>query len=395
MSFASAGMVGVNSGFEDDDGNLLDDAGTGINAGIDWNNFADVSWVQSATPATPTRQADKTLSGWKFKGIEDWQATTADSGFAGGTKQDADCPGVITAKAPNKDDLKRIYLASKTVSVDVNPDENVTVLEDHTFLNLAWVRIPQNTTSPSAHIGFEFNKATKDTAPCGGTSPLVHRTVNDLLVVYDFEGGSTDVPTISLRKWVDSGTCEIANNSPPCWGPATNLTALGFAEAKVNTVGSVLDELSPPSSLATGSSVDATLGTNEFGEAGIDLTAAGVFDPDVCNSFGTAYAVSRSSGNSGTAQMKDLDGPAPFTLQNCGSVTIIKRTAPRDLNQNFSYTSNLVGTCTTDATPAAFTLNDNGAGDTTSNTETCTDVPAGNYTVTEGSDPTGFVFTDL
>jgi uncharacterized surface anchored protein len=93
--------------------------------------------------------------------------------------------------------------------------------------------------------------------------------------------------------------------------------------------------------------------------------------------------------------MKDLVGPGNFNLTNCGSVTIIKRTAPRDLNQNFSYTSNLAGTCTTDATPAAFTLNDNGAGDTTSNTETCTDVPAGSYTVTEGADPAGFVFTDL
>jgi hypothetical protein len=28
------------------------------------------------------------------------------------------------------------------------------------FLGLAWVRIPQNTTSPSAHIGFEFSKGT-------------------------------------------------------------------------------------------------------------------------------------------------------------------------------------------------------------------------------------------
>ncbi len=51
------------------------------------------------------------------------------------------------AKAPNKDDLKRVYVTSNTVGGDV-------------FLGLAWVRIPQNTTSPSAHIGFEFNQGT-------------------------------------------------------------------------------------------------------------------------------------------------------------------------------------------------------------------------------------------
>jgi hypothetical protein len=26
-----------------------------------------------------------------------------------------------------------------------------------------------------------------------------------MLIVYDFEGGATDTPTISLRRWVTSG----------------------------------------------------------------------------------------------------------------------------------------------------------------------------------------------
>jgi len=363
---AIAGPVGTASGFEDDDGNL------NVNSTFDWNSFSPVTW----TGTSPSRQATKTVSGWQFKGLEDWQATTADSGFAGGTKQDDNCPSVITAKAPNKDDMKRIYLSSKTVSVSGS---------DHVILNLAWVRIPQNTTSASAHIGFEFNKGTTACASGG----LVNRSLGDMLIVYDFEGSATDNPTLTLRRWVTSGACEIGSNSPPCWGPAVNLTALGFAEAKVNTTATALDTVAPS---------NETLGLNEFGEAGIDLTAAGVFSPNVCESFGKAYAVSRSSGNSGTAQMKDLVGPADFNLQNCGSVTIIKRTAPRDLDQNFSYTSTLAGSqisCTADATPAAFTLNDNGTGDTSSNTETCTNVPAGSYTVTEGADPAGFAFTDL
>ncbi len=391
---ASAGPVGTNAGFEDDDGNLIDNAplfapGPPATGDIDWNNFDPTTWTGTA----PTRQSTKVFNGWQFLGLEDWQATTADSAFAGGTKQDDDCPSIVTGKAPNKDDLKRIYLASKTVSVDVDPGAGVT-LEDHIFLMLAWVRIPQNTTSPSAHIGFEFNKGTATpTAACPtGSNGLVHRVAGDMLIVYDFEGGTTDVPTLTLRRWVTSGACEIASNSAPCWGVATNLTAGGFAEGKVNTTSSALDTIAPS---------DETLQLNEFGEAGVDLTGAGVFSANTCESFGKAYGVSRSSGNSGTAQMKDLVGPGNFSLQNCGTIIIKKRTNPRGINQNFDFTSNIAGsqlTCSADTTPASFTLNDNGntgTGDSTGNTETCTNVPAGTYTVSEGSTPSGFAFNNF
>jgi uncharacterized surface anchored protein len=67
------------------------------------------------------------------------------------------------------------------------------------------------------------------------------------------------------------------------------------------------------------------------------------------------------------------------------------------VDQNFGYTSNIAGselTCTADTTPASFTLNDDAGVDNATNTEDCTNVPAGNYTVTEGADPSGFKFTD-
>jgi len=376
---AFAGPVSTVSGFEDDDANLI------VNSTFDWNGFNPTTWTGTA----PYRVSTKTVAGWKFAGIEDEQAKTSDTGFAGGVKQDDACPSVIGSKAPNKDDLKRIYLSSKTVPVSG---------VDHVILNLAWVRIPQNTTSPSAHVAFEFNKSS---TLCGaGSGGLVQRSAGDMLIVYDFEGGA-GTPVLTLRRWVTSGACEISSDTAPCWGVATNLTASGFADAKVNTGNTALDTIGPNG--------NETLGLSEFGEAGIDLTAAGVFTAGNCDSFGNAYGVSRSSGNSGTAQMKDLVGPAPFLLQNCGTVTIIKQTDPRGLNQNFSYTSNLAGNqmvCTTDTTPASFTLNDNGnsaktlgsklpAQNSTGNTETCTNVPAGGYSVTEGADPTGFAFDSL
>jgi hypothetical protein len=297
---AFAGPIGLAQGFEDDDGNLIDDAAV---TGIDWNSFDPVQWQPSPT-TTPTRQADKEALGFTFKGIEDWRATTSDNSFAGGTKQDNDCASVISAKPPNKDDLRRIYLATTTLTSGPNAGD--------VFLDLAWVRIPQNTTSASAHIGFEFNQG--ETA-CAGGSGLVERTAGDLLIVYDFEGGSAD-PVITLRKWVTSGTCEVGSSSPPCWGPSTNLTTSGVAEAKVNVGTTVLDQLAPPGlASTTGTSVDQTLGDSEFGEAGINLTdAAGL---NQCSGFGKAFAVSRSSGNSAQAQMKDLVGPADFSLGEC------------------------------------------------------------------------------
>ena len=60
------------------------------------------------------------------------------------------------------------------------------------------------------------------------------------------------------------------------------------------------------------------------------------------------------------------DGVVTCTYTNkllVGEVKIIKHTDPRGLNQNFSFTSDLAGSlinCTTDTTPASFTLNDNG-----------------------------------
>lgn len=133
------------------------------------------------------------------------------------------------------------------------------------------MRITQNTTSPSAHVAFEFNQGSTACA----TGGLVNRTAGDMLIVYDFEGGATDTPTLTLKRWLTSAAgntasqCETSKTLP-CWGNLINLTTSGFAEAKVNTTATAVDEVADP---------NETLGLNEFGEAGINLTDAGVFTP--------------------------------------------------------------------------------------------------------------------
>ncbi|SFR16792.1 Cna protein B-type domain-containing protein [Lentzea waywayandensis] len=344
---AVAGPVGTAAGFEDDDANLAPQAP--IN--FDWNSFSPATW----TGAAGVRTASKVTSGWTFTGLEDRQATTTDSGFAGGTKQDNVCPTVGTQKASNKDDLKRIYVASKTVGSNV-------------FLTLAWVRIPQNTTSSSAHVAFEFNKGTTS---CGA-SGLVQRTAGDMLIVYDFEGGGT--PVLKLSRWISSGACEVGSNSAPCWGVATTLSS-GVAEAQVNSASTAQDTVAPATE---------TLGLQEFGEAGINLTAAGVFAPGVCEGFGKAYAVSRSSGQSSTAQMKDLVGPGNVNIRNCGSVAVTKLGSDGGSQAGAVFTlysgtgtgGTVIGTCTVQASGACTPL--------------FADLPVGTYTLDETTVPAGY-----
>jgi hypothetical protein len=328
---ALAGTIGAASGFEDDDGNLA------VNSTFDWNGFSPVTWTGATPNQKATKGPDATTQGWKFAGLTDAQATSSDTGYAGGVKQDVDCATIKGSKAPNKDDLKRVYLSSKTVA-------------GHVYLNLAWERIPQNSVNASTHVGFEFNQGT--TACSGSSDGLVHRTAGDMLIVYDFAGSSAGVATLTMRRWVTSGACDISQDSPPCWGVAQDLTASGFAEAKVN-------EVSVPDSVAPGGD---TLGVSEFGEAGVDLTAAGIFSSTQCTAFGQAEAVSRSSGNSGTAAMEDLVGPGSFRISNCGTLIVKKVTdpSPDPTNTSFSFTKNGSNNATT--LPATFGLH-NGESD--------------------------------
>jgi hypothetical protein len=121
-----------------------------------------------------------------------------------------------------------------------------------------------------------------------------------------------------------------------------------------------------------------------------------------CEALGSAFLKSRSSA-SFPAEVKDFVAPQPVNISNCGAINIIKHTDPRGINQDFNYTSTIPATpstCTLDTTPDSFTLNDSAGVDPSpltgsANTEQCTNVPAGTYTVTEGADPANFAFESL
>ena len=368
---ATAGPV-TDAAFEGADGDL------DSNGATDWNDFAPVTW----TGDPPMQTGSSTADGWELFGLTDDIVTTSDSAFSGGVKQDDFCASTKNGKAPNKDDLERVYVASKTVEGDV-------------YAALAWARIPQNSTSASAHVAFEFNQGE---AACGNGTGLVEREPGDVLTVYDFEGGD-QAPTLKLSRWLEASAdvwnttydCEITGAPPEgddadgCWGNTIDLTGSGFAEARVNTetVGAVDTDLPP-----TGSE---TLGIVEFGEAIINLTDAGVFGAEECVALGSVFAVSRSSGNSGQAQMKDLVGPGDVDLSNCGQFTIEKElttgeTAQEgDGNVDFPFT---VAPAAGDTPTSGFTLNIGGS-------ETVVNVQPGQYVVTETPIPTGWNLDDI
>jgi hypothetical protein len=319
------------SSFESADGNLV------------VNTSGNLDWVSAPNLVT---------------GI-DTPTGTSDNAFGQGTKEDVSAVTVVTGSIPpNKNDLQRFYVANNTAS---NGD---------IYLYLAWERL---VNIGNANLDFEINQKTTTgfTASTTGAVTL-NRTPGDLLVSYDFGGSGT--PTLGLSFWITSANgaasdC-FSSNSLPCWGKHVTLGS-GVAEGAVNTA-----TIAEP--IIGGG---ATLGTGLFGEAGINLTAAGVFPAGVCEAFGSTFVKSRSS-SSFTAEVKDFIAPQAVNISNCGSITVNKVTqnAP-NATQQFGYT-------TGNLTPSTFSLVGGGS-------KAFSTLSAGTYTVTEGAEPTGWDFVSL
>jgi hypothetical protein len=215
-----------------------------------------------------------------------------DNSFGQGTKEDTAVPSVVSGSIPNnKSDLTRFYTGFEKVGVT-------------DYLYLAWERVQEPTGT--TNMDFEFNQSR--VLSSNGVTPV--RTAGDVLIKYDLSQGGTH-PTFGIHFWRTSGVpsvvCE-ASNSLPCW---SKVKALGSeAVGSVNTT-SVLDPHR-----------GVTLSPRTFGEAAIDLEAAGVLDPAVCRSFGSAYLKSRSS-DSFTAALKDFIAPTPVEINNCQPDAIV------------------------------------------------------------------------
>ena len=283
---------------------------------------------------------------------QDLASGTGDNSFGQGAKEDDVNTTVVGGSIPNsKADLARFAVAGETIGTD-------------SYLYLAWSRENQSGT---VNFDFEINAAAQPDLTTPGPKVL-NRTVNDLLINYAFAGGS-NTPTLTLRKWTGSVWGAPATISSSCSEGATNAQSVSE-----NLIGSPVNRPA-----------------QQFGEAAINMTCAGVIPPNACESFADAYVKSRSS-TSFTSEIKDFIAPVSLHLSSCGSITVIKHTNPRGLDQAFGYTTSA------NLSPSSFSLNDagnSGGGNSAANTRLYDSLHAGTYTVTEGADPTGFAFNNV
>lgn len=291
----------------------------------------------------------------KFVPGIDRDSGSSDNSLGGGTKEDNPSVKVGQGSIPgNKSDLTRFYMASDVAS------------NNDTFLYLAWERA---NVLGSANMDFEINQK----ATTGLTKDMVgpvtlNRTAGDLLVTFDF--GGSGAPALGLLRWVDSGSTSqcFSSSSLPCWGNRVDLT--GIAEGAVNT--GTFDD-----TLIAGQT--RTLKPGTFGEASINLTAAGVFQQDVCTTFASALLKSRSSA-SFTSEVKDFVlAPDSVNVSNCGTITIRKFVQNGSGSFGFTTTGGL--------TPSTFQLSN---GDSQPYT-----VKAGSYSVTESDPGSGWTLANL
>jgi hypothetical protein len=312
------------STFEGNDGNLV----VNTSGNTDWSN-------------APNRVRGDDLS-----------SGTQDNSFGQGTKEDDPNVSVVTGSIPpNKSDLTRFYVANEFAG-------------NSNFLYLAWER---SNVLGSANMDFEINQQTQPNLTTTGPKTL-NRTAGDVLITFDFTNGGGN-PVLGLLKWVTTGATSqcFSANALPCWGNRVNLSAAGFAEGAVNTA-TVTDPIA-----------NVSLPGLTFGEASVNLTAAGVFPAGTCEAFGSAFLKSRSSA-SFPAEVKDFIAPRPVNISNCGTIIVHKVTENGDATFDYTTTGPL--------SPPTFSLSNGG-------TRTYSNVLAGSYGVTESAPPAGWTLKSL
>jgi Prealbumin-like fold domain len=270
-------------------------------AGALTTTFFVVGSANANLPGSPFEGNDGNLV-VNTPGNEDWDnapnlsvgqdiATgTNDNSFGQGTKEDLVDVTVVTGSIPNsKADLARFAVAGETLTVGG---------VQNSFLYLAWSRENQSGT---VNFDFEINKAAQPDLTTPGPKTL-NRTAGDLLINYAFKGGS-NTPTLTLRTW--SGTQ---------WGSPTDLGGCSEGKTNADTVSENLGGLT---------AVDRP--AQQFGEASINLTCAGIVPAGACEGFSSAYVKSRSS-TSFTSEIKDFIAPVTLHLANCGAIKVMKTT---------------------------------------------------------------------
>ena len=328
-------LTGSPSQFESNDGNMI------VNSTHDWANVP-------------------------FTSLTDPAATATDDSWVNGEKLDTQCAQLGTNKNQAKNDFTNIAAYSETAA---NGD---------LFVYGATIRVAPN---GDANENVELNQT------AGTTACPINRTQGDKLLVFNYLNGGTTLD-LHILTWVDgpgftdngnggnpySATCVVSHDTAPCFSSTVIQPDATTFEGQVSQA---------PIPLAQNPISSADLAAGTFAEFGVNLTNAIGVSGNVCNPFHQADWESKASA-SFSANPEDVKIQGSL-ITNCGTITIIKHTDPGDIDQNFSYTSNIPGTGN-----SSFMLNDHAT-----DTRTMTEVHSGSYTVTEGAEPAGFGLESL
>lgn len=393
-------MPGSPSKFESADGNMT----VGAAGNTDWNCFTAIT--------SPVINVGSTcgVTGKKFSSTGNpYLASPADAytandpAWPSGQKMDHNtCITATTKKSPAKDTFTQVASYTETAL-------SGGVLGD-TYLYGATIR---QTANGSASENLELNQY----AP-GGTSAnpnsctgAIFRTEGDKLIAINYTNGGASA-TFTVDTWVAtsagftlggvtySGTCIVGSDTPPCWSSTVTSLGSNTAEGEVNA---------NPIAAGDNGMSGQDLVAAQFAEFGIDLTAANVLPANTCEGFAQSTWESRSSGSSFSSNPEDLEFEN-VPISNCGTIKVVKNTDPRNVPQNFAFTSNLPANsgaggvaCTTtsgsgveNATTGiagSFCLNDDGT--TGHNFVQESGLNPGTYNIDEPSEPTGFGFESV
>jgi hypothetical protein len=364
LVIVSAGAVvsGSPSGFESNDGNMVLNNKDGSHT--DWNCFVGSTGFQSGTPDSKC----KVTSGATQVSAD----ANGEISWVPGQKFDTECPALSVNNNPPKDEFTNVASYNETA-----PNLDV-------YFYGATIR-PNINGNASGDV--ELNQSSGN-----GTTSAGCRTSGDRLIAYDFLNGGTSL-SFHVLTWITSlsdtsggnnqngvSGCLVAK-APPCWGAKVIIPDSSLFDGESNQ----------SAILAADNGINgAALGVNAFAEFGINLSAA-LGLSGKCITFPQEVWESRSSGASFTSNPQDIEIES-HTIQNCGSITIIKHTfkgTTRGVDQAFSYNQDVSGSAT-------FSLNDSAGTDNSSNTKTFSNVLAGTYHISEvGPLAAGFTFTSV
>ena len=282
-----------------------------------------------------TGNTDWATPGLGFTDLTDPAASTSDDSFEPGSKQDTTCPVVVLHKNPPKDDFTDI-----ASYIEVNMDPASANFGD-TYLYGATIRYAPN---GNASENIKLNQGTGGFCP--GSTTLLARVAGDQLIAIDYLGGGSAVE-FHVLTWVTAGACFVGSHTAPCWGADVLELDPTQAEGGVNDVAISADD-NPISGV--------NLKAGQFAEFGINLTDAGIVDPDSCIGFSQIVWESRSAGSSFVSSTKDIK-IQPVNINRCASVSVRKvgsdagsqEGAIFTLYEGSDITGDEVGTCTVDA----------------------------------------------